>query len=455
MSGPKVVRIVTREEIETICRGHLRTVSDAADALARFARRHDRLDSRLEQEIANRKAAFEKLLREEQWMEVQKLAPQVASFLQKEIQRMEGAVIAEAAAARCDRRRATDAAKSVAASLAAVGAPISEELHAAAAGSVTDVRKVRHAVEQALGAMTKQTTSTTVSVASKQLAVRLAAGDAPATLDEWLARRTETADPIMAKVDAALAELEIIAGVGVTAPFAVKALMIAAESERGRRALLADSLVLEAANAASTQRARLKENHRLQLALEGLEAMAPASATEYRRQLQNVGSAAADAGVVRNLAADAEAALAAAVAEHAAIARRRALLSGLAELGYEVRQSMTTALAEKGRVVVRKPSALDYGIEISAPANAERMQVRLVGAASPASPRTADRDRDQETVWCGDVDRLRAFIGSTGANFVVDRALGVGAEPVKSVAFDAPKPAEYADVAQPRAQTIK
>ena len=54
------------------------------------------------------------------------------------------------------------------------------------------------------------------------------------------------------------------------------------------------------------------------------------------------------------------------------------MLEGLAALGYEVREGMATALAEKGRIVVRKPAATDYGIELGAPQGAARLQVRVV-----------------------------------------------------------------------------
>ncbi len=43
MSGPKVVRIVTREEIEAICRQHIASAEEAAAELRRCAKRHDAL----------------------------------------------------------------------------------------------------------------------------------------------------------------------------------------------------------------------------------------------------------------------------------------------------------------------------------------------------------------------------------------------------------------------------
>lgn len=453
MSGPKVVRIVTKEEIEAICRGHMRAVSDAADALARFARRHDRLTAHLEQDLASRSAAFEKLFRDEKWMDIQKLGPQVELFLKQEIERLEAEVIAAAAAARCDRRRAMDSARSVALSLNAAGAPVSAELQAAAAGSISEFVRIREIVEQALKTI-KPTASPTASATSRQLAQRLSTGNAPTSLDEWTAQQAPNQDPLAAKIDAALAELETIAGKEAAVTYATRADAFAGENERGRRALLADSLVLEVARAAAEHRAKAKELGRLRVALQGLETMPHPRAAEYRDQFAQVREN-TSTQTLRDLAVESEAVLKAALAEQAAMARRRALLSGLAELGYEVRQSMTTALTEQYRLILRKPNDADYGVEISAPKGAERMQVRLVGAAQPVSPRDSKRDRDKEASWCGDVGRLRTLIGSAGGDFIIERAIDPGVELVKTVVFaQKSETLEYADIAQPGARTI-
>ena len=42
-----------------------------------------------------------------------------------------------------------------------------------------------------------------------------------------------------------------------------------------------------------------------------------------------------------------------------------------------------------GRVVVHKPASEDYGAELGSPSDAARLQVRLVGAANPLTPRSA------------------------------------------------------------------
>jgi hypothetical protein len=117
----------------------------------------------------------------------------------------------------------------------------------------------------------------------------------------------------------------------------------------------------------------------------------------------------------------------------AAAARRRAIFTGLAALGYEVREGMATAWARDGRIVVRKPDAMDYGVELGAPEDMARLQVRVVKAEGASSD--AARDRDAETTWCAEFERLRSLLAKQGAELSLERALDPGTQPVKIVPF--------------------
>ena len=97
---------------------------------------------------------------------------------------------------------------------------------------------------------------------------------------------------------------------------------------------------------------------------------------------------------------------------------------------------MATAWARDGRLVVRKPHAPDYGVELAAPADASRLQVRLVGSDRPSVPRTSRRDADQETSWCGDFGRLRTILNGQGQAVTVERAVEPGKQPVRTVRFE-------------------
>ena len=122
-----------------------------------------------------------------------------------------------------------------------------------------------------------------------------------------------------------------------------------------------------------------------------------------------------------------------ALRQHAAVSRREAVLEGLASLGYEVREGMETAWAEAGSVVLRKTATPGYGVEVGGRAEGGRLQVRAV-SLSEANDRA--RDRDIETIWCGEFSRLRALLAEQGSELAVEKALGVGAVPLKTVAMD-------------------
>ncbi|WWW34191.1 hypothetical protein V8017_13910 [Stenotrophomonas rhizophila] len=61
-------------------------------------------------------------------------------------------------------------------------------------------------------------------------------------------------------------------------------------------------------------------------------------------------------------------------------------------------------------------------------ADGGRLQVRAV---APATDRDRGRDRDIETLWCGEFGRLQALLHGQGTALVIERALGVGEVPLK------------------------
>src|SRR5262249_8978630 len=117
----------------------------------------------------------------------------------------------------------------------------------------------------------------------------------------------------------------------------------------------------------------------------------------------------------------------------AAAARRRAVLQGLASLGYEVNEGMATAWVQGGRVVLRKATNPDYGVELTGGTRSDRLQVRAVGFGTPQMVRNAARDRDIETAWCGDFGKLQALLAGGGGRLEIETASPPGAVPIKVV----------------------
>jgi hypothetical protein len=438
MSGPKVVRIVTREEIEAICRRHIAIVEEAAAELRRCAKRHDALSDTLIADIEGRMRELRRLLEENRLMELQKQAPVTVTFLKTETQHVRARAIAAAEATRSKGRRITDAARTIISAMEASGHEVPLSLRNVAKGAnVADKHKLlamEEVLSQSYAAFAARRTAVGPSKEQLELAGRLGSGERPQTFPEWLAAHSWTANQRDSRLDSLMAEIETLEDAEIVQPFRERVAAIAAEASPNRRALLTDSLVLDLSERSRQRRAnevrveKLREVHAALRALGASETHA--METQVASMLQMAKPEGAD-----DLIARAQALIVSEMAKLAAAARRRAMLKGLAELGYEVRESMATAWVRDGRLVVRKPGATDYGVELGAPQDMSRLQVRLVGSDRPSIVRNVQRDRDVETIWCSEFGRLQQIVADSGGEVFVQRALEVGVEPVKTINF--------------------
>jgi hypothetical protein len=58
----------------------------------------------------------------------------------------------------------------------------------------------------------------------------------------------------------------------------------------------------------------------------------------------------------------------------------------------------------------------------------------LVGrGAGPNGDLDLSRDRDAETLWCGDVTALKADLVQAGGDLVIEKVLAIGATPLKRI----------------------
>ena len=117
----------------------------------------------------------------------------------------------------------------------------------------------------------------------------------------------------------------------------------------------------------------------------------------------------------------------------AGVSRREAILKGLAELGYEVRENMATAWAEDGRIVIQKPNERGYGVELGSVADAEKFQIQLVSLEQSNEAAKLSSDRDRETIWCSEFSRLHALLEKAGSELIIEKAIPAGVKPLKQV----------------------
>lgn len=418
MSGPKVVRIVTREENEAICRGMLARIDAALEEWAETGRRNDYLDAATIEAARRRRDALTALAARGLFAEMQAQAPAEESFLRSDLRfRLEKAAAARAAA-RTHARRRGEAAASLARAAAAAGVVLSDQLR----------RGLEQGEEAALAEGFRALAATRPARGPTSiLAEQLRAGGETVSFADWLAAQPAAPTaPEIERIEVRLEELSALGLTGTIEPLQ-RRLDEVREAQTPRRGLLLDGLEVETGRALADARkaADLRSALRVLLA-ETAQAGLPVAAFAVSEDGVAIEELQARLGA-------AEAALAKHRADEAASARRTAVMKGLAGLGYEVREGMTATFAESGRLVVADAARPGYGVEVNGAADGRQFQMRPVAFAAPGQPADTSRDRDAETIWCGQASELSKALAASGGGMEIVRSLPIGATPLKRI----------------------
>jgi hypothetical protein len=420
VSGPKVVRIVTREEILEICHGQLARVDAALAEWIRIGRRNDCIDEEAVAAANRRRDALAALIAADRFMDLQKQAPAEEAFLRDDMQRRLAAIAAEQAGARSKERRGREAAATLLRRLRELDAPLDPELATALE---------RGDAEALAAGFTLLANVAAQGDVAPRLAASLRETKSPSTLADWLAAQPAgPGDRAIERIAARLDELDTAGGVDTSA--LRTRLEEVGTASPARRRLLLDGLEVETGRALTD--ARRCSSLRAEILLVRAE-LAAAGGTVPNGDLEGMDAAALEAAIAAGRAA-----IDALRAGRAAAARRAAVLKGLAGLGYEITEGMSTSFADSGHLVLRSAARPDYGVEVSAVTGAERMQMRPVAFEAGGVGPDPARDRDAETIWCGDVSVLQNALAEAGGGLVIERALPVGATPLRRIAVEHP-----------------
>jgi hypothetical protein len=219
-------------------------------------------------------------------------------------------------------------------------------------------------------------------------------------------------------------------------PFETRVEVISNESTTARKGLLIDSIIVDLVEAtrATRDRDRLMTMLREQAIALGRFASDPARTlvSEINATIDGF-----DTSRAEPLLASAGALATAETSRLAAEARRNAILRGLSSLGYEVREGMATAFANGEAVVMRHVNTPGFGLEMSGPPEAQRLQMRVVAFSPPGASRDSSRDRDVELQWCGNLDRLRELLAASGGEIAIERAAAAGSVALKVIGDEA------------------
>jgi hypothetical protein len=430
MSGPKAFRIVTRAEIITICRRSLARLDAAIEDWISRGQSNGTIDKADIDKVIARRDALRALLSADKFVELQKQLPAEISYLKGDAERRaEKAAELEAQSKRA-MRRMKGTAQALLGSLESSGVQIPHEIREGLASSGAPSERMEAVINKAFLMLHSAPATKGVSDLQRDIADRLGAGEKRMSLEEWTSQQPGvTEDQALLRVDGFLGELK---GLGIDpGPFSARVSTLELESP-ALRTLLADSLLLDLATAVKNGRehSRLQSDLRARHAeLSEMKSPEAASLRSEIGQSLSMVSAGNEAALIQR----ADFLIEAEVQAIAAEGRRHAVLEGLAGLGYEVSEGMATAWVNGGRVVLRKAANPGYGVELSGGSKSDLLQVRAVAFGNSTETRDTSRDRDIETIWCGEFERLQSLIAKDGGHLAIEHARPVGQFPLKVV----------------------
>ncbi|MDI9774223.1 hypothetical protein QM332_23355, partial [Pseudomonas aeruginosa] len=246
MSGPKVVRIVTREEAIATCERDLQRLDKA---LARWENQASRLAQLSDAERAAahaRRASLHALLEQERWLDVQLQVKIESEFLKRDLAEREERAIRQAAETRQQHRRLQENASALLQALDArpdaASAALRQTLHTLADGVLRDDAEALLA--QGFAALASAPAEERLSEAQRELAQRLKTDETPMSLEQWRARQQQDAphEQRLARIDRHIAELQLLQGEASAQAFLERLARAEAEQRPERRNLLLDSL---------------------------------------------------------------------------------------------------------------------------------------------------------------------------------------------------------------------
>jgi hypothetical protein len=242
----------------------------------------------------------------------------------------------------------------------------------------------------------------------------------------WDAAALAVPEPVT-RLERVMAELEILHPESARG-FALRLADLYGQPDGLKRDMLRDSLLIELSTAVKEQ----KEIERAIMELEDVSSLhdldadtakAVKSAIRARDCVQLARTHQQIAAMVKKKEEENFAAL-----------RRKIVLDGLAALCYEKGMEMATFEEKDGRIVLRKSENVHYGVEIAG-MSSPRMQVRVVSFSEKTSP---GADIEAENAWCAQLAVLREKSRESGVEIAVDMARRAGEVPVKKICRERP-----------------
>jgi len=421
MSGPKVVRVVTREEL----------VAEGTALLARLDAslnqwQRECSDSAKPADVQvtkSRRDALAAMLAADKFAEFRQAVAKEIDFLQADAeQRRE-----HASHARAQERIRNVNGQQLAKALLRAGSNLTSqmrtELEKASAGhlSVAEMDSVLSHARQALLPVTTQD----ITPEQKALAQRLGIQETETSFETWRAKSTKP-DARLQSVFVHLAELDALGFSAESGELETQLGSLQSIDNDANRNMRLDSLVLAVRKAKELALAKVKLLNKVELI--AAELSAANGESEMLGKLRSV-TFATSHEQLQAMVMLGQIEIDKLQKADSVAARRKAVLEGLQKLGYQMQEGLLTIAADSGRLIARSPVNGTYGVELVTGSN-QKIQVRSI--AFDAS-RDSSHDIAEERRWCEDFGKLQAALQASGCEVVVEKALGVGAVPIRVV----------------------
>lgn len=429
MSGPKVVRIVTVEEVIATCKGHLARLDRSIKQWQKSMEKFGELDQAFYQAMVDKRKVFDSMLEEQRFLDIQKLVPMEIASISDNIEQRHQLKVSEKARSAIQEKQAKENIKALINLLNnkhVISEDLDNDLQDAIKGKYQG--NINQLMMNAFNLLTPQET-TKLSQRQQALLSRMAVDNTQQNFATWLEKQNSELqkDSYIQRIESYLAELALEQK-EIYDVFAERLNIIEREMPYSRHKLLLDSFVLDLAQAVKENKERRALQSHLELLIAELQQKTTDSADFNLNSLDNT-----NIKELKALVNNCEQTLAQVTQKTIATYRQQAILQGLASLGYEVRQNMQTQWTKDGKLVLRNPSTPGYGIELAGKTEASRMQVRAVKLTCED---TQQRDNDVETLWCGDFAKLQKWLAKQGSDLIIEKALPIGAVPLKAVVMD-------------------
>jgi hypothetical protein len=438
MSGPKVIRTVTIEQRRDEARVQLALVAEAIRLWQNAVSGTDESTSSRLGRLIEEQNRVELSLQADRFGDVATRSQAVVTAVRQDIQRFHEEQDAQVARHRVHERSLRQTAKAVLERCRRTGLLIPKdhqnELEAAANGNAFD----GHAIAAIAAKLLEENSEVQHCLwtdAQATLAHSLSGTPRQSSAREVLMRlEAEFADPRINAAEKQMAELVRLGEQEAAERFGQRlSTILAAEpgSNTGTLSLAFDSLGLELSR--SVKLAREGEELAAELAA---EIVAATTTNDFKaceqaileaqraRETRDLEQGRAHIARIREIRKTAQRA-------RAATAARQMVLSGLKELGYEIREAMLTTWVEKKRLAIRHPEKPGVALELAGTGDSGRMQTRMVAVEGRAGDSRSDKQVEEE--WCGNLKRLQEAVANAGGTVQIEKALAAGTQPLKVI----------------------